>query len=57
MVTPGKFERRLCVGFNPGDRCTVPRGSLHEVLDRSDNFELIEITSLADYETVPAETG
>jgi len=51
------FENSGEVTLKPGDSCMVPGGVLHEVLDWSDDFELIEITSPAEYETVAADAG
>ena len=45
------------VTLKPGDSCLVPGGVLHEVLDWSDDFELIEVTSPAEYETVSVDAG
>lgn len=38
--------------FGPGDCCLQPPGIVHNELDCSDDLELLEILSPADYETV-----
>ena len=38
--------------FGPGDCCLQPPGIMHNELDCSDDLELLEILSPADYETV-----
>lgn len=37
--------------FGPGDCCLQPPGIIHNELDCSDDLELLEITSPADYPT------
>ena len=50
------FEDQGEVTLNPGDSCLMPGGMSHEVYDWSDDFELLEVTSPADYETTDAPT-
>ena len=38
--------------FGPGDCCLQPPGIVHNELECSDDLELLEITSPANYETV-----
>jgi mannose-6-phosphate isomerase-like protein (cupin superfamily) len=45
------------VTLKPGDSCLIPGGVQHEVLDWSDDFELLEVTSPAEYETLDAPAG
>lgn len=51
------FEDQGEVMLNAGDSCLISAGASHEVYDWSDDFELLEITSPADYETVDAPAG
>jgi len=39
--------------FGPGDCCVQPPGIVHNELDCSDDLELLEITSPADFRTEP----
>ena len=43
--------------FGAGDCCHQPPGILHNELECSDDLELIEITSPADYETIAVEAA
>ena len=51
------FEDQGEVTLSVGDSCLIPSGMSHEVYDWSDDFELLEVTSPADYETVDAPAG
>ena len=51
------FEDQGEVTLNKGDSCLIPSGMSHEVYDWSDDFELLEVTSPAEYETVEATAG
>ncbi len=51
------FEGRGEVTLKEGDCCVTPGGVPHEVLDWSDDHEVLEITSPADYETTDAPAG
>lgn len=42
--------------FGPGDCCLQPPGIVHNELECSDDLELLEILSPADYETVAVKT-
>lgn len=41
--------------FGPGDCCMQPPGIVHNELDCSDDLELLEIASPADFKTVPLD--
>ena len=45
------------VTLKEGDCMVLPGDTAHEVHDWSDDFELLEVTSPADYETVEAPAG
>ena len=49
-----RFEGSGEVTLNEGDCCVTPGGVAHEVQDWSDDHEVLEITSPADFETVNA---
>jgi quercetin dioxygenase-like cupin family protein len=49
------YEGRGEFTFGPGDCCMQPPGIVHNELDCSDDLELLEITSPADFETVALE--
>ncbi len=51
------FERSGEVTLKEGDCCVTPGGVVHEVRDWSDDHEVLEITSPADFETVDAPAG
>ena len=51
------FEDRGEVTLKEGDSYVAPGDVLHEVYDWSDDHEVLEITSPADFETVDAPTG
>ena len=42
--------------FGPGDCCLQPPGIVHNEIECSDDVELLEITSPAQYETAVVET-
>ena len=46
------FTKEREYRFGPDDCCLQPPGILHNELECSDNLELIEVTSPADYSTV-----
>ena len=48
------FEGSGQVTLKEGDCCVTPGGVAHEVRDWSDDHEVLEITSPADFETVDA---
>jgi mannose-6-phosphate isomerase-like protein (cupin superfamily) len=45
------YEGRGEFTFGPGDCCMQPAGIVHNELDCSDDLELLEITSPANYKT------
>ncbi len=51
------FEGRGEVTLNEGDCYVSPGGVPHEVHDWSDDHEVLEITSPADFETVDSPAG
>ncbi len=59
MVRKGRatvwFEGQGEVEFEEGDAWIQPPGIRHNVLDYSEDYEVLEITLPADYETVMVE--
>ena len=51
FIHEGQGERT----FEPGDCCLQPPGIVHNEIECSDDLELIEITSPAQYETAAVE--
>ena len=50
------FEGQGEISFEAGDSWVQPPGIHHNVLYYSEDYELLEITLPADYETVPVES-
>ena len=50
------FEGEGEISFHAGDSWIQPPGIHHNVLYYSEDYELLEITLPADYETVPVES-
>ena len=52
-----EIEGRGEVTLKEGDNMVMPGGTAHAVYDWSDDFELLEVTSPAEYETLDAPAG